>query len=274
MDPYCRNGEELDPSPRRRPVRTAPRVAVPVDLAGDDLALVLGEINHRIRNLLATVEMVVGQTRSTTVEDYRAKLTARISGLRGLYEMISRSDDRKFGIAELVEQTARPYCAKKNRLLARGPDLEIEPRLAFALHLVFHELATNASKYGALSSPRGSVTARWQVRKLPGQARRLEILWTEHGGPEVKPPQRRGFGSRLIPRALEPYGEVELTFDAKGLVCLMLIDMDAARCGRSTIDQPGDEPWPTPKRSRTSSSAAASRSTSRGSLRRRAVRPS
>jgi two-component sensor histidine kinase len=94
------------------------------------------------------------------------------------------------------------------------------------LHLVFHELATNAIKYGALSSVAGSVDISWNVRATGTGRQTLAIMWTEQGGPQVAQPQRRGFGSRLITRALREYGNVCLDFDESGVACYMLIDLD------------------------------------------------
>jgi two-component sensor histidine kinase len=207
-----------------------PAAQTPAQLSEDPLALLIGEANHRIRNLLANVEATVRHTQSTTVEDYRAKLIARMSGLRALHEMKGQLDGRKLGMTELLEQTLRPFGANGGRVFAVGPDLNLEPRFALALHLVVHELATNANKYGALSSPEGSVRIRWDVRQTPDNAPKLAIVWTEDGGPEVKRPRQFGFGLRLIMRALNGYGEVRLDFNAMGVACLMLIDLDPSVC--------------------------------------------
>ena len=195
-------------------------------MTGEDLPLVLQEVNHRIRNLLPMIEMVLGQTQSTTIEEYRAKVTAQISGLSDFYKVTCRLDAGKIGIAELLEQTMRPYCAAGGRIIACGPDIDLDPRLALSLHLVIHELATNAKKYGALSSARGAVKVDWEIWQAGGPARKLAIVWSENGGPEVKHPQCRGFGSRLITRALSRYGDVRLDFRPMGVACYMLIDPD------------------------------------------------
>ena len=192
----------------------------------DVLALVLDEANHRIRNSLSMIEALVRQTRSTTVEEYRAALMARICGLKGLYEVIGRSQASRVDLPELLEQTMRPYCARGGRVLAAGPDVRVEPRLALALHLVVHELAANANKYGALSSPSGCIKIQWEVRQVAPGVRKLAVVWTEHGGPEVKVPCRQGFGTQLIKRALDGYGDARLEFRSDGLVCLVLIDLD------------------------------------------------
>jgi len=178
-------GEEL----HRRPAQAIPdsyRPAVTsVDL-DEDLALLISELNHRIRNLLTMAEAVIRQTRSPL----------------------------------------RPYCADSNQVFATGPDLELQPKLALALHLVFHELAMNAKKYGALSSPLGSVKIQWESGHIAGAARQLAIIRTEHGGPEVKHPQYFGFGSRLIASAMQAYGDVQMNFEIAGLVCRLRIDLD------------------------------------------------
>src|SRR5262249_48935054 len=97
---------------------------------------------------------------------------------------------------------------------------------ALALHLVFRELAANASKFGALSLPRGLVEIEWKVRHIPGAPRKLAIVWLEHGGPEAKHPRHAGFGSRLIKTVLEGYGGARLDHDSAGLACFMLVNLD------------------------------------------------
>jgi two-component sensor histidine kinase len=230
MKPYSEHAEKaVDLRPLRsdaaEPLHSSQRMLV--DLHAEDTALLLDELNHRIRNLLAMIEAAVRQTQSPNVEDYRAKLMARISGLRGLFEVIGRSDGSIVALAELIEQTMRPFCANGARVLAAGPNVHLDARLALALHLAFHVLATNAQKYGALSSRFGAVRIGWHIRQVSGAARKLAIVWSEHGGPEVKQPRHRGFGARFITRALEGYGEVQLDFNATGVGCYMLIDVDS-----------------------------------------------
>src|SRR5260370_37884364 len=179
------------------------------DLGKSGVALLLAELDHRIRNLLTTIEAAVKQTHSTTVEDYRAKLIARITGLYSFCEF-TRHYGRRPGLAQLLEQSMRPYSANGAQVLAAGPDVELEPHLALALHLVFHELAANANKYGALSSPLGGVNIEWKIRHVPGAPRKLAIVWTEHGGPEVKHPRHSRFGAGLIKTVLDGYGGARL----------------------------------------------------------------
>ncbi len=201
------------------------------DLGKSGVALLLAELDHRILNLLTTIEATVKQTHSTTVEDYRAKLIARITGLYSFCEF-PRHYGRRLGLAQLLEQSMRPYSANGAQVLAAGPDVELEPHLALALHLVFHELAANASKFGALSSRLGSVDVEWTIRHVPGAPRKLAIVWVEHGGPEVKHRRHAGFGSRLIKTVLDGYGGVRLDLNNTGLACFMAVDLDRPHADR------------------------------------------
>ncbi len=203
-----------------------------LDLDEKGLALVIGEFNHRIRNIFAVIQAMVRQTQSTSVEDYQAKLTGRISGLCRQYETSAQLDSGRLGLTKLIKQATHPYPANGALILADGPDLRLEPKLALALHLVFHELATNAHKYGALSSSSGCVKIDWNIRQTRRAARYIAISWSEHGGPQVKPHAHRGFGIRLIEKALEGYGGVRLQFNPAGLVCFMLVEFDGAATTR------------------------------------------
>ena len=154
----------------------------------DHLALLLQELNHRIGNLLAMVEAVVRQTQSTGVDDYRAKVLARISGFRDFYQVMGGQRGQKVALAQLLQRTMGSYCSQQGRVVASGVDIDLEPELALALHLVFHELAMNASKYGALTTDAGRVTVEWKLRSGPDAAARLAIVWTERGGPTFVSP--------------------------------------------------------------------------------------
>jgi two-component sensor histidine kinase len=130
------------------------------------LPLLLGELDHRIRNLLMMIEAAVRQTHSTSLEDYRAKLIARITGLHEFYEFTSPYG-RMLGLAELLEQTTRPYSANSAQVLAAGPDLELEPSLALALHLVFMSLPRTRTNT-VHCSPLGRIKIDWKIRHIPG----------------------------------------------------------------------------------------------------------
>jgi len=206
----------------------------PGALDSRELELLFADFNHRMRNLLAVVQLLVGQTRSATVDEYRAVLSARLSGFQLFYELADLSGSRRLSLADLIKHTLRPYDADGGRILAAGPDLDLPPKLALVLHIVFNELATNANKYGSLSGSNGYVSIKWKIRRNACAGVRLAILWTEHGGPEVKPPLRQGLGSRLIRWALEEYGLARFDFRPAGLACFMLL----------ALDRPGRTPAP------------------------------
>ena len=193
------------------------------DLDENGLALLLGEFDHRISNLLMMIEAAVRQTKSASVEEYRAKLMQPILSLRHLYEKA-----RWYGTLELtalIEHTSHPYCVNGAPIVTSGPELPLEPNLAFALHLVFHELALNSSKYGAMSSERGCVKVTWKIRDIRNARRKLAIVWSEEGGPRVRRPAHRGFGLGLMKKALDGHGGLRVEFNPGGLSCFMLVDV-------------------------------------------------
>jgi two-component sensor histidine kinase len=220
----------IDPQSRPRYGRAR---SSPIGANDEDLTLLLREVNHRVRNLLAMMEVVVDETHPTSIEEYRAGVMTRIAGIGEFFETMCRADCRNVGLARVFAQMVLPDHAETGRIRSNGPNVDVSRRLALMLHLVFHELATNAIKYGALSAPAGSVDVRWNVRETSAGRRTLAIIWTEQGGPEVTVPRRRGFGSRLITRALREYGNVCLDFDKTGVACYMLIDLD---CGDGALD--------------------------------------
>jgi two-component sensor histidine kinase len=191
----------------------------------ETLTLLVGELQHRIRNLLTVVQCFVSQTESATTDGYRAALTARIVALSDAYNLIDRAREHRISLTELLERTLKPFAAvRKDRVYAAGPDVELEPGLALSLHMVVHELASNASKHGALSSSSGRVEVLWNLLRNEGD-RRLAVQWSERGGPEVSKPKHKGFGLRLITKVLTG-ARVEMEFEPAGLVCRILIESD------------------------------------------------
>jgi two-component sensor histidine kinase len=129
---------------------------------------------------------------------------------------------RRARMSETGKETALAAHAELGRCRIRGHDLQLGARPAHALTLAVHELATNAVKHGALSTDDGGVDVSWQVEPTRG-GRHLRLEWREHGGPPVSPPQRRGFGTRLIERSLtaDEGGAVAFRFEPGGLVCII-----------------------------------------------------
>jgi two-component sensor histidine kinase len=194
---------------------------------GASLDLLVGELQHRIRNLLTVVQCLVNQTEATTPDGYRAALNDRIAALSDAYSLIEYARERRVSLTELVARTLKLYAAvRKDRVYIAGPHVALEPRPALSLHMIFHELATNAGKHGALSSASGRVEVLWDFLS-DGADRRLAVQWSERGGPEVCLPKHEGFGLRLIKRAL-PDARVEMDFDPAGFVCRILIGADQA----------------------------------------------
>src|SRR6202034_1560126 len=186
----------------------------------EELQRLLGnELNHRVKNTLATVQSIVNQTLrgAADTEGARTTLNARLVALAGAHDLLT---DRSWAAADLVDLAARavaPFVSGQIALV--GPSVDVSPSQALALSLALHELATNAAKYGALSRPEGRVELRWAV-----QAGRLNLSWRESGGPRVVPPTRQGFGSRLIEHALsrDLDGKTRLEFAPEGVRCSIM----------------------------------------------------
>ncbi|WP_454630724.1 HWE histidine kinase domain-containing protein [Bradyrhizobium cenepequi] len=187
------------------------------------LELLVKELQHRMRNLLTVVQCFVTNTEANTAHDYRTALTARIAALAEAYALLGRAGDHRPTLAGLLEQSLRPHAMfSRDRIALVGPELTLEPHLALSLHIIFHELVTNASKYGALTTVAGAVQVTWESPAGPG-GRALAIEWRERGGPRVDKPEHRGFGMHLIARALTG-ARVELDFAPEGLVCRIVIE--------------------------------------------------
>ena len=189
------------------------------------LELLVRELQHRIRNLLTVVQCFVNGTEANTADDYRFALMARIANLSDAYSLIESTRENRVSLVELLDRTLKPHATfLKDRILVGGPDIVLEPRLALSLHMIFHELATNASKHGALTSTSGGVEVLWDVRS-DGEGHALAVQWREHGGPEVRKPRHKGFGLRLISKVL-PGSQVEMDFAPAGLLCRLLVEID------------------------------------------------
>ncbi|HEY8564577.1 MAG TPA: PAS domain-containing protein [Beijerinckiaceae bacterium] len=190
--------------------------------AEEHRALLARELDHRVKNTLATLQAIANQTLRTaaSIEEARETLSARIQSLAAAHDVLTRESWNGAAIAEVVDGALAAFrSGNARRLRTSGPDLRLPPRIALALAMALHELATNAAKYGALSNEIGHVRFDWDV--IDGSnGERLWLRWEEFGGPPVTPPTRRGFGSRLIERTLatELGGTAEVDYRSKGLV--------------------------------------------------------
>jgi two-component sensor histidine kinase len=189
--------------------------------------LLINELNHRVKNTLATVQSIADQTarRSTSLDDFRASFEARLIALSATHNVLTRSGWEGAGLREILLNELQPYGEERVRL--RGAEVELEARQALTLGMVFHELATNAAKYGALSNANGVVSVTWSVDL--DSRRTLEIAWRESGGPPVAIPLRRGFGSRLIQGGVgrELDGDVELNYAPEGFCCTLRVPLSS-----------------------------------------------
>jgi two-component sensor histidine kinase len=188
--------------------------------------LLLDELNHRVKNTLATVQAIADQTLRSTADPaaFRRAFEARLMALSATHNLLTATNWMGADLREVAHLEFRPYGSERYRL--EGPAVDLSSSQALALGLLFHELATNAAKYGALAGGEGQVEVVWRLRRLDDRAD-IEIDWREHGGPPVVPPTRAGFGSRLIERSLQGQlgGEATLTFAPDGVGCLIRLPL-------------------------------------------------
>jgi two-component sensor histidine kinase len=177
------------------------------------------ELNHRVKNTLATVQSLARQSRGG--EEQAAQLEGRILALSKTHDLLTRDDWTGAPLRAVLENELSPYRSSADHMELDGPDIDLPPRYVLALGMTAHELTTNAAKYGALSGTQGRLSVVWRVVEDDTGGRRLEIEWRERGGPTVAQPRRRGFGTRLITGGIarELAGSVELDFLAEGLRC-------------------------------------------------------
>jgi PAS domain S-box-containing protein len=185
--------------------------------------LLLNELNHRVKNTLATVQSITSQTLRTaaTNSEARAAIERRLIALSLAHDVLTRENWEGANLRQIVEQAIEPFRTYgEHRLHWEGPSVRLSPRIALAIAMALQELATNASKYGALTNAEGEVHLSWSVSRSK-KPPRLRFTWREVGGPPVTPPTTKGFGSRLIERSLaaDLNGKVMIEYDPKGLVC-------------------------------------------------------
>jgi two-component sensor histidine kinase len=180
----------------------------------------VNELNHRVKNTLAVVLAISAQTRATATspEACDRAFAGRLQALARAHDLLTREDWEGAPLAEVVQAALKPYGVE--RCFIRGPSVWLAPGEAVTMTLAFQELATNAAKYGALSTTAGSVHLSWEA-----DAEGVNLQWLEKGGRPVAPPTRRGFGFRLIERII-PYelgGKTEFAFEREGLACRMVL---------------------------------------------------
>jgi PAS domain S-box-containing protein len=191
--------------------------------------VLVAELDHRVKNVLASVGAIVTHTRqeSTSVANFAAALDGRIRSMAMTHELLSSGRWQGISLMELVRRELAPYATRDNTEI-NGSEVVLRAEVGQAMAMVLHELTTNAAKYGALSNKNGRVSIRWD-RRSNGQARsQLVLEWQEIGGPPVVAPSRPSFGTNTI-RDLIPYefgGRVDLALAPKGVRCRLELPDD------------------------------------------------
>jgi two-component sensor histidine kinase len=197
--------------------------------------LVVDELNHRLKNKHAVVHAVL-RHELRDQESALTRISDRLRALAAADELLARPDTDTVDLREILAAELSHY--GEARIAAEGDRVQLPAKHAATLTLIFHELATNAAKHGALKTPNGEVSIHWQL-----ESNTLKIQWSERGGPPVTPPQRRGFGTGLFRRALDPFhGTVSTRFEPAGIRCEICLEIP--RCGSGGQGIPASVPAP------------------------------
>lgn len=185
--------------------------------------LLMAELDHRVKNTLTLVLSILGRTSEKDIEAFKETFAGRIHALAATHNLLSNNSWSTLTIGEVVAAELAPYVrVASDRVEQTGPKIAMKPRAAIAMGLIFHELASNAVKYGALSSDEGKiiVTTKQRTRGAP-----VSIEWLERGGPKVNEPERIGFGRTVITRSLgySPQGGATLAFEPLGIRCTISV---------------------------------------------------
>jgi PAS domain S-box-containing protein len=184
-------------------------------------ALLAREVDHRAKNALAIVQSIVRLTRGDSIATYMAAVEGRITALSRAHTVLSHSRWQGADLTGLVEEELAPYRSDRgDRILTNGPPVSLQPSSAQTLTLALHELATNAVKYGALSSSAGRLKVSWELKPST-----LVLRWDESGGPRARKPAKLGFGTRIIVASVEGQlgGQAKLLWGDGGLQCVLTI---------------------------------------------------
>jgi PAS domain S-box-containing protein len=200
--------------------------------ADERRALLVREVDHRARNALAVVQSIVRLTKAGSIDAYKTAVEGRIRALSTAHSLLSESRWEGAHLSGIVNEELAPYRRPEvDRIFADGPSILLQPSVAQIMAVVLHELATNAAKYGALSTASGTLTLNWVIA-----AGDLVLTWREAGGPPVQAPQSRGYGAKVITAGVERQleGSVEFDWRPQGLRFTMTIPLGetvAARTG-------------------------------------------
>ena len=211
--------------------------------ADEHRKILMGELNHRVKNTLAVIQSIASQTlgHAATIEQAREAFGSRLINLAKAHDILTRESWTGASLTEIVANTVKPHASSQGRFRIEGPEVYLAPNPALAVAMALHELSNNAAKYGALSTEDGHVIIVW---KLPGEGddRRLMLRWKERGGPKIVPSDHHGFGSVMIERVLaaELGGKVHVAYESAGLVCTIDAPMPVGHHGMDELDDRSD----------------------------------
>jgi two-component sensor histidine kinase len=195
-------------------------------LAAQRQKLMIDELNHRVKNTLATVQSIAIQTARSNTDpaSFAETFQSRIMALSHTHNLLTQSHWEGADLRAILEHETEAY--GPTRISLNGPPVSLEPAVVLSLGMIFHELATNAAKYGALHTPDGRILIDWGLADQ--RDRKLKLSWREIGGPKVTVPERRGFGSRLIERNIrhDLAGEIDLVYAPDGLIVELTVPLD------------------------------------------------
>ncbi len=201
-------------------------------IAQESQLLIVAELNHRVKNVLAVIRSLVRQSQqsASSLDTFTADLQARIHALSLAHDQLTQAHWKAAPLRGLIEAEAQAWTeANDARLVLSGPPVMVEARAYQSIALVLHELMTNAAKYGALSVKNGCLTIDWSLEKTGD----LCLVWRERNGPPVAPPRRRGFGSIVVEQSIpfELRGEARIAYDPEGVSAHFRIPYDFVQRG-------------------------------------------
>jgi PAS domain S-box-containing protein len=201
-------------------------------LAQESQEMMMQELHHRVKNMLAMVMAITSQSlaRSATIADGRMAVEQRLMALAEAHNLLREGGTDAAGLRQIVDRAVTPYDTVPSRFRIEGGDLPLSSQSALAIAMAVHELCTNAVKHGALSTNTGRVAIAWRADEIHGDAR-VSWTWRESGGPAVSPPQRRGFGLRVIEASFRDqlHGSLAMSFEPTGMTCAVDLPLDALR---------------------------------------------
>jgi PAS domain S-box-containing protein len=190
--------------------------------------MLLNESKHRIKNTLATVQAIAGQTLRRVAGDDLQAFRARLHALGEAHDILTTKNWDQAPLREVVGRALRPFePGRHDRIIVEGPSVTLPAKSCLMLTMCLHELATNAAKYGALSNSTGKVSVGWELLRN-GSDRKVRLSWRESGGPPVTTPKGKGFGSLLIEQSFEGHGETCFEFRSDGLRCALELSLPSA----------------------------------------------